>query len=216
MSNSRDINIEIYFIYTYFFKGEIKWEKTYCIHIRTPPWNKHIQYSLDLKLNLLHRNSHRKTAALHHLCSAHASLGTGQEKESPAKHQMVHLSRSSEARSSFRMIPLLTAFLLWPQTAAEVGRKEKWQAHNCFVAFSYSTTWSIKKLTNLSPNWSSIHSTENLCFPIEDANLYPLLSHQWKCSLSAVKGRMGETHRINALNRKSEKMTITWMSKIMR
>lgn len=29
MSNSRDLNIEIYFIYTYFFKGEIKWEETY-------------------------------------------------------------------------------------------------------------------------------------------------------------------------------------------
>lgn len=109
---------------------------------------------MDLELNLQHRNSHRKMAALqhlHHLCSAHASLGTGLEKESPAKQRFVslfHLLSSSKwsicvgahgPEPASGWFPCSLHFLLWPWAAAEVGRKEKWQGHDCFVAFSYLT-----------------------------------------------------------------------------
>lgn len=130
------------------------WRWTYCTGIPTGRWQ------------LYH---------LHHLCSAHASLGTGLEKESPAKQGLVALSHLL-SRSKWSMwvgahgpdpasgwLPCSLLFLLWPQSAAEVGRKEKQQTHNCFAAFSYLTT---KKGLSLDQSrrwqafpWTGLQST---------------------------------------------------------
>lgn len=87
---------------------------------------------------------------LPHLRSTHGSLGISLEKESPAKQRLsalFHLLWSSkwsewEPAGQIQLagwFPLLTAFSAWPQSAAKVGRKEKGQANNCHVSFSYIT-----------------------------------------------------------------------------
>lgn len=139
-------------VFSIFLKGKTKWEETCSTYIRTLPWNKHTQYSLDLELNLWHRNSRRKMAALPPApsllspCSPEHWPG-----ESPAKQRLVallHLLSSSKwsiwvgahrPDPACRMIPLLTAFSAVALICSR-GRKEGEMTSYCFVAFSHLTT----------------------------------------------------------------------------